>query len=331
MQRQEILNEVLRKYELKRGVAIEKKNQNTAFYYEKFPKLKEVDQNINILGHESMMNILKNPQNADNLKKEFERKLSELRALREEIIKKNNIDPKYNLPVYECEKCMDTGYLENGEKCECLERALIFENIKNSQMGNLIKADSFDSFSLDFYSDEKNSDGVSHKDVIKKALDCSIHFVNNFDDVDYNLFFYGGTGLGKTFLSSLIGINVMNKGKTVNYVRATKIFSTYEDYKFHDYSKKEEIDELYRCDLLVIDDLGTENATKPCVSFLFDLLNDRLINSKKTIINTNLEMRDFSNTYTVRLTSRIYENFKIFKFLGEDIRIKKLIEKNKGM
>ena len=119
----------------------------------------------------------------------------------------------------------------------------------------------------------------------------------------------------------------MDKGKNVKYARATQIFSMYEEFKFKNYSLKNEIDEFYSCDLLVIDDLGSEFLTKTGVSFLFDLLNFRLISNKKIIINTNLDPASFSENYTVRATSRIYENFRIFRFEGEDIRIRKLMGK----
>ena len=325
MSRSDIINEILREYELKQGIAIEKKNKETAKAYKECPELEVADRKINELGLNSMRKILSDKENAVKLKNEFEKELEQLNSKRIDLIKKYGINPNYNMPVYECCKCKDTGFLESGIKCDCYEKKIRDKLIEKSQMGNMLTTDDFNNFKLDYYSNEK-VDGISPRETIKEALECSKQFCEKFDDEKFNLYFYGNTGLGKTFLSSIIADNVINIGKTVKYARATSIFSLYEEYKFNDYSLKESVEELYSCDLLVIDDLGTECTNRNDVSFLFDLINDRIINGKRVIINTNLDIAEFSKLYTVRLTSRIYENFKIFCFKGDDIRIKKLFE-----
>ncbi len=331
MDKNEVINEIIRNYEIKQGIAIEKKNMEIKKTYNKFPELEKIDKQMNELGLESIRIILKNPQKASDLKKEFERKLYELNDKREKIIFSNNINPNYNKPVYECKKCNDTGYCEDGKRCECFEKEITNYYFNKSKMGNMLKDSEFKNFSLKYYSDEKNSEGQSPKSIVEQALQCSKFFVENFNDIDFNLFFYGSTGLGKTFLSSIIAAELMRKGKSVCYVRANKLFSIFDDYKFHDYSLKSEIDEFSECDLLVIDDLGSEFQSKTGIAFFADLINDRICAEKKIIINTNLDIGQFSKVYTVRLTSRIYENFKIFKFSGKDIRIRKLISNNKKM
>ena len=118
----------------------------------------------------------------------------------------------------------------------------------------------------------------------------------------------------------------MDSGKTVVYVRATKMFSLYEDYKFGRNTDKSVIDNMYGCDLLIIDDLGTEPVNKNNMSFLFDLVNERTAEGKKIIINTNLQISEITKMYSMRFTSRLYEYFMLYKFYGEDIRIQKLKE-----
>ena len=327
MTEQEIVNKIMSNYELKRGIAEEKKYQEIKEVYEKFSELRDIDKTINAVGFESMRKILSFPGNSKKIKEEFEKKLTALKEEREKIIKENNINPDFNKPDYECKECNDTGYTPDGKMCQCYERELIKINTQNSNIGKMANNKGFSEFSLEYYSSKKDSDGVSPKDVMSDCKKTSQEFCENFDDADYSLFFYGNTGLGKTYLSGIIASEIIKKGKKVNYIRASKMFSDYDDYKFHDYTLKEKIDELYSCDFLVIDDLGSENTSKTGVSFLFDLINDRLQNEKKTLINTNLNLNEFSKVYTVRLTSRIYENFKIFKFEGKDIRIEKLKEK----
>lgn len=316
MESKELLNKIHRNYELLQSVAEQKKKEEIKKAYEKSPSLKEIDEKINNVGFENMRAILSKPENATQLRIEFEKKINELKAKRDEIIEKDGINKNYNKPVYQCSICSDTGYVDS-KRCICFEKKIIDENNKNSDLGAMLSNEGFESFSVNYYDH-------SNKEVINSALNTAKAFVENFDNINYSLLFYGNTGLGKTFLSTITSNELLKKGKSVCYKRATKMFSEYTDYKFNDYSLKSKVDEMYNCDLLVIDDLGTENTNKNDVSFLFDLINDRLINNKKMIINTNLDLSAFSKNYTVRLTSRIYENFRIFKFDGKDIRIQKL-------
>ena len=319
MENKELINKINREYDTLKFVAENKKNENIKIAYEKAPELKEIDEKINNSGFEMMRKIIAKPDEAVNLRNKLEEELKILKKQRDEIIKKHKIDKNYNKPVYMCEICSDTGYTENG-RCKCFEERIIKENAKNSNLGNMICDDGFEGFTLNWYEEK-------YKPIIKEAVLSTKQICEDFNNTSYNLFFYGTTGLGKTYLSSIAANEVLKRGKSVQYVRAAKMFSDYEDYKFRDYSIKEYIESLYSCDLLVIDDLGSESTNKNDVAFLFDLMNERLINNKKIIINTNLEISDFTKRYSVRLTSRIYESFKIFRFEGEDIRILKL--KNK--
>lgn len=307
-----IKEQLFREYEFKRTEALSKKERETKKAYEKSPELERCDHEINLLGYESMKSIMSGK--AD--KKNFEKRMGELVKKREDIIRKNGINPNYNKPSYCCEKCSDTGYTRDNELCGCFLEELQKKEYENSQLGKMLKDADFDNFYLEFYED---------RETVEEAKKAALDFCGNFDNVGYNLFFYGQTGLGKTFLSSIIAKKLLDMGKTVIYERATAMFSLYDDYKFKDYSLKDKVERIYNCDLLVIDDLGSEFVTKNSVAFLFDLINDRLINNKKVIINTNLDISQFSESYTVRLTSRIYESFKIFGFKGNDIRIQKLM------
>ena len=140
------------------------------------------------------------------------------------------------------------------------------------------------------------------------------------------MLFYGGCGLGKTFLSSCIAKKMLDSGKSVIYQTATSLFSDYEDYKFG--RREGSFDELYEllqeADLLIIDDLGTEVSNPISSQFFLDIINKRGITGKKMIISTNLTMDGIRKKYTDRLFSRLCESFEILQFAGDDIRIKKL-------
>ena len=149
-----------------------------------------------------------------------------------------------------------------------------------------------------------------------------------------NLFFFGPPGLGKKYLSSAVAKTMLDKGYTVIYTGASKLFAAYDDFRFGRMSEPEEFEDmlklLYDADLLIIDDLGVEMHGPSSFQFLFDLMNDRFLKNKRMIISTNLSMEDISKNYTTRITSRIYENFNCLRFAGTDIRTQKLIRKKQG-
>ena len=190
-------------------------------------------------------------------------------------------------------------------------------------MDKMIAEQNFDTFSLDWYSDEKKN-GISPRENMIKILNGSRRFCENFDSEDKSLFFFGGVGLGKTFMSCAVAKEIMDQGKTVLYIRATKLFTLYEDYRFGRNTDRSFLDNVYNCDLLIIDDLGTEANGGSNNSLLFDVVNERIASGRKMIINTNLEPENLDKIYTQRFTSRLYANFYIYKFLGQDIRMKKL-------
>ena len=193
-----------------------------------------------------------------------------------------------------------------------------------SNIEETIKTQNFDTFSFDYYSKDVGENGVSVYDNMMKIYNNCKRFCDNFDNENKGLVFYGSTGLGKTFLSSAIAKELMDKGKMVIYIRATKLFSINEDYKFGRNTDRSVIDNIYKADLLIIDDLGTEPFNKNNLAFLFDVINERTANNKKIIINTNLQISEITKMYSMRFTSRLYEYFMMYKFYGEDIRIQKL-------
>jgi len=182
----------------------------------------------------------------------------------------------------------------------------------------------FDNFDFSYYSDTiVESEGISPLTNIKSIFQTCFNFVQNFDKTDDNLLLYGGPGLGKTFLSSCIAKDLLDRGKTVFYQTAFKIFGLLEDYKFNrseESATKTQVDRLFDVDLLIIDDLGTEFVNTYTSSAFFNILNSRLLDKRKTIISTNLNMEELVNLYSNRVVSRIIGHYIPLKFFGEDIR-----------
>ena len=185
-----------------------------------------------------------------------------------------------------------------------------------------------DNFSLEYYSKKPYKDlKYTPYENMEKIRNFCKNYADDFDNMKKSLCFYGDTGLGKTFLSSCIAKELIDKGKTVLYIRAAKLFKIFEDEKFGRLS--EDIESIYNCDMLIIDDLGTEYETKFNTSYLFELINERSMSNKKMIINTNLNFSGMEKKYTKRLTSRLTEDFLMLYFYGEDIRRKKFLKKEK--
>ena len=315
------IDRILAEYEAKRYAARSRRDELVREIFEKYPEIKSIEDEINECGINSTKMIMSNPSDGEKIITQMEKEMKSLKKKRKEILKGLKICEDYNKIKYSCEKCSDTGYIET-EKCECLKKKLIEAGYEKSNLGNLIKTQNFDSFSFDYYSKEKGKSKFSPYEFIKLAYDEAKKFCDDLS-ASKSLMFYGSTGLGKTFLSSCIAKEVIDRGFDVRFMSASKLFSVYDDYKFgrgDDAENKDIIDSAYSCDLLIIDDLGTEFITSNSLSFFYDILNDRIINNKKIIISTNLSIEELNAKYTPRFLSRLYESFKTLKFEGENIR-----------
>ncbi|MBQ7751451.1 MAG: ATP-binding protein [Clostridia bacterium] len=318
----EALQNIFNEYEEDRTKARIMRDRRVKEITEKYPHLLEIQKKITELGIENFKNILDNPQKSESYNEKFKKELSKLEKEKEEFLLKNGIEKDFDEVKYKCEKCLDTGYIDN-EKCPCLVQKIIDLHYEMSNMKNILH--DFSEFSFDYYGDKKIEKlGMTEKENIKDIYRKAINFCEN--DASKNLLFYGGCGLGKTFLSSCIAKKMLDSGKSVIYQTATSLFSDYEDYKFgrKDGGYEELYDILTSADLLIIDDLGTEVSNPISMQFFFDIINKRTMLSKKIIISTNLTMDGILKKYTDRLFSRLYESFEILHFVGEDIRIQKL-------
>lgn len=316
------ITEIMNEYEELRTKAQLNRDKRIQEVYEKVPEIRDIDETINRAGFENIKKIMQDPAQSQRYNTEFNQKLSGLITRKKQLLKENNIDENYRQMIYHCPHCLDTGYVGN-KKCRCFTQRLINCAYQDSNLSEAMAEEDFLHFSLDFYSDKKSAGGkLSERDVMGRILNHCKMFCERFTEYEKSLLFYGGTGVGKTFLSSAVAKEILEQGRTVLYIRATRLFNIYDDYKFSR-SDEQPVSALYNADLLIIDDLGTEFLSKTSVPFLFDLINDRLAKRKKMIISTNLSMQEMEKAYTPRFVSRLYESFDILKFCGKDIRIEK--------
>ena len=220
-----------------------------------------------------------------------------------------------------CALCGDSGHKENGELCRCLLEYYTRE--QNRELSRLLDlgGQSFDTFSFDYYDETPWPDqGVSPRKNMEIIYEICASYAHNFSPNSDNLLFYGGSGLGKTFLSACIAGEVSEKGYSVVYDTAASIFAAFEDKKFNRDSDSGDTDRIMKCDLLIMDDLGTEMTTGFVQSALYQIVNTRIMKNKATIISTNLTPDEIGRRYARQIQSRLEGEYEVLPFFGEDIR-----------
>lgn len=325
----ETLKNLLKDYDKKRIDAQMELDDRIKQAYKISPRLEQIDTELHTLGVKVSLEML-NKKNND-LITDLNEQVKKLKNEKNKIIKELNLDLT---PHYECNLCNDTGYIMNGYEssmCSCLKQKLFNIEFNKSNIYNLQKQN-FDSFKSTYYSDsvnlEKYKVNISPRENIENIKRIAINFINNFDDPNNkNLLFTGNTGLGKTFLSNCIANELIKKGKTVLYQTSPIMLDSIIDYRFNKSNMSFNIlENILDVDLLIIDDLGTECMNNMKFTELFNILNSRLLNTKKitkTIISTNLSLQNILNNYDERIVSRIIGEYNCCYFFGDDIRILK--------
>lgn len=223
-------------------------------------------------------------------------------------------------PAFTCPLCDDRGFVD-GNICSCKQailNQLVYEQLCDVSP---VRECSFENFQLAYY---ERADQAA----MGKVLESCQRYVRGFGSESPNLLFTGAPGLGKTHLSLAIAEGVVNSGRLVMYVSAPHLMDELERGKFQkDAAALEYREIIFGCDLLVIDDLGTELVTQYTQAEIYDLVNTRLNTSCPTIINTNLSMKEIEKNYTSRVASRIGGMYAMVQFKGRDIRLQKRKER----
>ena len=243
-----------------------------------------------------------------------------LNQKRNEILVAAGYPADYTDVKYDCPKCGDSGYV-GIEMCECMRNALIMAGFESSGISHLLKTQTFDNFSLDYY----KQDGKVLA-CMERVLSVMKAYAEEFTpEGAHNLALFGGTGLGKTHLSSAVARKVIEKGYDVLYVTAIELVSAFETEQFGKNAERGELtDKFFECDLLIIDDLGTELGGQFTLSTIYNVLNIRINKKKSTVISTNCTQQDLLKKYGDRISSRIFGEFRPLLFLGTDVRMQKI-------
>ncbi|MDD3368645.1 MAG: ATP-binding protein [Lachnospiraceae bacterium] len=289
--------------------------QHRDYVYEHIDGFRELEEETSTIAMEQAHKMFDGDDTALTL---LHAKLHNLMCDKKQLLLAHGLPDDYLAPFYHCKDCQDTGYI-NGQKCHCFRQQMVSLLYEQSHIQEMIKSENFDMISYEYYQGED----LLH---FQNAVETCHNFVKNFNSDYHNLFFYGTVGTGKSFLSGCVAKELIEKGHAVLYFSAVGLFDLLSRYSF-DYKSKEELSsayaDLFSCDLVIIDDLGTELTNNFVTTQLFSCLNERHIRKKATIISTNLSLAELRDRYSDRIFSRITSNYEIIRISGPDIRMYK--------
>ncbi len=317
-----LLGTIVRQLDEKRHRYETEANTRRDEIYNKIPRIAEIDCELRTTILDIIKSTFGTGNSAASMISAVKEHNLELQRERAELLVSHGYPYDYTDAHYDCPRCQDSGYV-NGDMCECLTRAYRIAqstSLKEMFAGGL---SGFDDFNLDYYSKEPLPGlGISAYEQMEEVYNFCAEYAKHFSSTSENLFMTGGSGLGKTMLASCIAGEVIGSGASVIYDTAFSVFSLYEDEKFGretDGSSKR----YQNCDLLILDDLGTEMTTSFTSSVLYNLINTRLLSGKKTIICSNLSLSEIGKRYGVSLQSRLNGDYLPLVFYGDDVRLAK--------
>ena len=315
---------ILKEYDEKQLKAERELRERRELIEQQVPGLKDIEERIAGLSvSEAISRIVKNP-----LPGSYQEKLSALRRQRQEALARAGFSEADLTARYECGKCQDTGYI-GADLCSCFREKITDILYDQSNIREVLKEENFEKYTFRYY-----PEGAA-RTAAENAAQTARDFIAGFSESDSNLFISGATGVGKTFLVNCIAKELLDRGYFVVYLSAIRLFDILSDATFGssrggfegatgDYIKKH----IYDCDLLVIDDLGTEMVNSFTATQLFQCINERILGKKHTIISTNLSLKQLQDNYSERVFSRIANKYTMIRLLGNDIRMIKKLEEN---
>lgn len=312
-----VFDSIMREYDNQRLENVRKLNERIADVYDRFPEIKQLDEQISQLAESYADSLTKKGGMSF---RECKEKLSDLRMEKEALLKCRHIPPEALQIQYRCPDCQDTGYIGN-EKCHCLRQRMIDEMYQQSNLREILKTENFSTLSYQYYDPD-------NLEQMRIAIEACKRFTENFNKTFENILLCGTVGIGKTFLSNCIAKEILDQGHSVLYLSAFQLFDLMAKNSFSGNTPREasiakQYPHIFESDLLIIDDLGTELANSFTVAGFFLVINERILHKKPTLISTNLSPEEILTTYTDRTASRIISNYTMLKLSGSDIRLKK--------
>ena len=296
--------------------------------FAEIPELEQIQHDIMDLSLTQARRELFQTEPDPKSEAEYSAKREALLSRKKALLLHHGYPEDYLQSIYTCPDCKDTGY-QNNEPCHCLKNAEIKALYESSNLMDILNHENFDTFDDSYYDDTIVNENLSltARQNIRKVKTVCLDYIKHFDDSYDNLIFYGSTGVGKTFLTHCIAKELLESAHSVIYFTSFDLFEVLSTATFgKKYAEDEVLQQhsaIFDCDLLIIDDLGTEMTNTFVASQLFLCINERLMNKKSTIISTNLSLESLRDLYSERVFSRISSNFKMRKLIGKDIRLMK--------
>lgn len=316
----EAVDRILR--ERRREAETDAERRKAAFHL-KYPRAEKIERALASTALNAARAVMRGGNTAEQL-----RKLRETnRAFQAEYDKILAESGEGSLePRYACPKCRDTGYID-GRMCSCRRDLLRAESYRRLNELTPLSLSTFESFSLNYYSDAPQEGRPADRSIMANTLRYCASYARHFGPDSPSLILTGGTGLGKTHLSLAIANEAIQKGNGVVYSSAGDLVSKLEKEHFGHESGGFAMEALHGCDLLILDDLGTEFHSSFSCAAIYDLVNARLLLRKPTIISTNLSTRELISFYSERFASRIIGSYRRIVFVGNDVRQRRRLEK----
>lgn len=313
-------SKVMARYAAVRTLEEETQRNRKAEIYKRIPKIADLEAQMS----RNSLNVarvhLKNDEDPEAAIKQLKALNLNLRQEKMELLVSHGFPMDYMELKYKCRKCNDTGFV-SGRKCSCYNGYLAEIVYEESHFKELMKDNSFLTYDDALFDDKTVNPEYSKtvKQNMRDNLKIALRYVSEFPIHAENLYLYGPSGTGKTFLASCIARELLNEGNLVVYRTSAQLMDDIKDIKFRDNKELETL--IMDCDLLIIDDLGTEMVSDLAKTEIFNLINNRLLHKKKMIISSNLKLENIRDKYSERLSSRIIGDFIFVPFFGDDLRL----------
>ena len=321
--------EIMRLYDEKQARQRRLLEQRRSEIYEAFPEYARLEDEITGLWASGARAAARRA--SGSLAGEISEKVRRLSGLQKQILTAAGYPEDYLEMQYDCPICRDTGFVGSG-KCRCFTAAEAKLLQRQSNIQAVLEKENFDTFRLEYYSDQEDPAlGISPRENMRTVLNVCRQFIRDFDEKGGSLLLYGDTGVGKTFLINCITKELLDSSHSCIYLTAPQLIKIMErsafrrDTEADDY-EQDSADYIWDCDLLIIDDLGSELNNAFVNAQLFTCIDKRLTAGKSTLISTNLQPEQLQSVYSERISSRLLSSYQVLWIFGDDIRMRLSLE-----
>lgn len=317
--------EIMREYNQLKFQHVREQESRTQEIYQKIPAIRSLEEEIVRTAAGQARKLLSGDANS---LRELKTRLADLKEQKRVLLLSNGYPEDALELQYSCPACKDTGFI-SGKKCRCFQQKEIELLYRQSDLREILKKENFDTFSFEWYDDTASAGNISPLENIRGIYDICRNMVRNFSTEKTNLLLTGNAGTGKTFLTHCIAKELIDNCFSVIYLSAAELFEIFSSHRFQDDAEPEDelmYHHIYHCDLLIIDDLGTEMTNNFTISGLFSCINERARKNLPVVISTNLSIREISDLYSERISSRLISNYRILHLYGADIRLQKRLK-----